>query len=319
MRRSRMSRAFVDKTARELERLATGIVWKQWRAIGGSASATEAWHTIVDPEALILASLFFKDRETRIDDILFSWVEANATLLSVQHLKNLQKAFPEDIQERVPDFASRARILAKHPRWDALSEKADDATNPALPKIRRAIRAPAGQASNLLLRLRLAMGVGVKADVMAVILGTVHPVTIRALADSLSYTLVGTRNAVDDLSRAGFIGTTGGKPSAYIAPRDGWQSLLGLKTRPRWVTWHHCFAFVIDYMLWCERPRTKELGDYALDVKIREIIARHDVFVRSAAIDIGTSAVQQGVGSYAAVLETLITWMQRQDGGAAGT
>src|ERR1019366_3658516 len=137
-----MSRAFATKSAHELAAVTTQLAWQQWRAIGGSAASKEPWHSIVDPEALILASLFLADREPRIDDIVLSWVEANAPLLSVQRLKNLQGAYPPEVRSRVAAFARRARSLARHPRWSALSRETDTESLPALPDVRRATRVP---------------------------------------------------------------------------------------------------------------------------------------------------------------------------------
>lgn len=307
-----MSQAFVDKKARELEAITTQLVWRQWRAIDGSLNSSEPWHSIVDPEALILASLHLVDREPRIHGVMFSWVEANADLLSVQHLKNLQKTYPPTSHARVAEFARHARALSRHPKWNALSADVDE-TFPALPDVRRAIRAAPGHTANLLLRLRMALGVGVKADAMGVVLGNERPVSIRDLADILSYTLVGTRSALLDLSRAGFTIPIKGKPTTFSAPHAQWQALLGLKIRPRWVTWHHWFAFVIDYITWCETARAKHLGEYAIDVKIRELVARHGLFFRYAGHELDPVAFQSDVGSYAAVLDSLIDWARRQE------
>ena len=308
-----MSRTFVEKTARELEGITTNLAWRQWRAIGGSAASKGQWHSIVDPEALILASLFLVDREPRISDILFSWVETNAELLSVTRLKSLQKDYPTEIRNRVADFANRARSLAKHPRWETLASGVEDEVFPDLPEVRRAARVPTGHAANLLLRLRMAIGVGVKADVLAVTLGNREPVTIREIADNLSYSLVGIRSAVYDLSRAGFVLPIGGKPAAFAAPHEEWRALLRLKAEPVWVTWHHWFAFVIDYITWCGEARTNDLGDYVIDVRVRELIARHQLFFRYSGHQLGVNAFQREVGSYPEVINSLIAWAHQQE------
>jgi hypothetical protein len=291
----------------------TKVAWQQWRAIGGSAASKEHWHSIVDPEALILASLFLADREPRIDDILLSWVEANAPLLSVQRLKNLQSAYPPEVRSRVAAFARRARSLARHPRWSALSKETDNESLPALPDVRRATRVPTGDAASLLLRMRLAIGVGVKADVLTMTLGNRRPVTVRNVADNLGYTVVGIRTAVHDLSRAGFVTPVSDKPLAFTAPNNQWRALLGLTNQPHWATWHHWFAFAIDYIAWCDKARAKEIGDYATDVKIRELIARHDLFYRYSSSSFGSAAVREGVGSYTKAIDALIGWPHQQE------
>jgi hypothetical protein len=308
-----MSRTVAEQSAHELEEITTHLAWRQWRAIGGSAATKEPWHSIVDPEALILASLFLVDREPRITEILFSWVELNAHLLSVQRLKNLQRDYPRQIHKRVADFAGKTRTLAKHPKWRSLSDEPNSHSLAVLPETRRATRPQTTQPTNLLLRLRLAFGVGTKADVLALTLGSERPVTIREIADGLSYTLVGIRSAVYDLTSAGFIIPAGGKPAAFAAPHREWDLLLDLRIRPRWVAWHHWFAFVIDYITWSEKAATRQLGDYAIDVKIRELIARHALFFRHSAHELSAAAFHGEMGSYAGVLRSLIEWAQRQE------
>jgi hypothetical protein len=308
-----MSQVFASKSARELEEVITKVAWQQWRAIGGSAASKERWHSIVDPEALILASLFLADREPRIENILLSWVEANAPLLSVQRLKNLQSAYPAEVRSRVAAFARRAKSLARHPRWDALSKEAHDDSFPALPDVRRATRVPTADAASLMLRMRMAFGVGVKADVLSMVLGNPRQLTIRDVADNLGYTVVGIRTAVHDLSRAGFIVPVSHKPLAFTAPIDRWRALLGLSAEPHWATWHHWFAFAIDYVAWSDKLRAKPIGDYAMDFKARELIARHELFYRYASQSLAVAAVRDGAGSSSNALAALADWPRQQE------
>lgn len=308
-----MSHEYVASSARELQEVTTRIAWRQWRAIGGSAASNKPWRSAVDPEALILASLFLVDQEPRFEDILFSWVEANAGLLSVQRLRNLQKDYPKEIGSRVAEFAQRTRSFMKHPRWRSLGDDADDDTRYSSPTMERATRAPLKHPATLLLRLRTAMGVGIKADALAVILGHQHPLNVREIADALSYSQVGVRAAVEDLARAGFILSIGRKPAAFSAPHGEWHGLLHLQLPSRWLPWHHWFAFVIDYITLEDRANEKELGDYALDVRVRELVARHDLFFRYSANALGAAAFHTEMGSYPSVIDALLAWAQLQE------
>lgn len=308
-----MSRASVDRSVRELEGITTDLLWRQWSAVGGSATTAERWHSIVDPEALVLASLYFIQREPRIGDILYSWVELHAPLLSVQRLRNIQKGYPKEVAGRVADFVANARIAHKHPRWRALtSEEGDDDPSYMLPEVRRATRASNATAASLLLRMRYAMGVGVKADVTAVLLGKDRPVTVRELVETLNYTTVGTRTAVLDLARGGFIFSVGGRPSAFAAPVKEWRTLLRIRRRPRWVNWQQWFALVVEIVAWTERARRKELGSYAVDVGMRELVSRHAPFFRSAAHELEPIAFQLEMGSYPGAIESLVSWAKYQ-------
>ncbi len=253
------------------------------------------------------------DREPRIHDILFSWIHVNAGLLSVQHRKNLQKDYPPALRARVSDFARQARTLAHHPRWSSLAGDGESEARPPQWNAGRAAAPRMRSAASLMLRLRLAMGVGTKADVLTVTLGSDRPLTVRQLSDNLSYTAVGVRSAVNDLSTAGFMVSASGKPAAYTAPHSEWSALLGLRERPLWVAWHFWFALVADYLAWADKVKGKSLGDYAIDVKLRELLARHELFFRYVAHELLPVAFLSEVGDYPGRIRSLIEWARRQD------
>ncbi len=311
-----MSRASAERSIRELESITTELLWRQWRAVGGSAASAEPWHSIVDPEALVLASLFVEDREPRISDILLSWVELNAPLLSVQRLKNLQKLYPREVTGRVAKFVAKARFLHKQPRWRRLSPDDDDEVAHFGSHVSRAARVSHSTGADLLLRLRSAMGVGVKPDVLTVVLGRDRPVTVRDLSELLGYTAVGTRSAVLDLSRSGFIFGVGGRPAAYSSSQKDWQSLLRLRRRPSWVGWNQWFALVVELLSLSTRARTKAIGPYAVDVGMRELVHRHAGFFRSSAHELEPTAFRLEMGDYPAAIESLVAWARHQSRGA---
>lgn len=303
-----MSEIVAQQLTRELEKVTTDLAWREWSAIGGSATVGKSLLSIVDPEALVLASLFLADREPRLTNVLFSWVELNASLLSVQRMKNLQKDYPIEVHDRVAKFANETRTLAKHPRWRSLAPHDGTVATAIVPEVSRAINAPSNVPSNLMLRLRLGFGVGTKADVMAVALGSDVPRTIKELSDALSYTAVGIRSAVGDLERAGFLVEAGGRPAAYSATRSDWSALLHIKTLPQWVGWHQWFALIVDLITSIDHASKKKLGDYALDVRIREVLARHPLFFRNSANELSAVAFLDEKGSYPYVLGALASW-----------
>lgn len=312
-----MSKPSVELLTRELEDITTDLLWRQWRAVGGSAVTDNQWNAIVDPEAVVLASLFFAEREPRISDILFSWVEINASLLSAQRLRNAQKIYPREVAERVASFVASARSLHKHPRWRHLSaDLVPDDDHQREPRVSRAAQPSNASGSTLLLRLRSAMGVGVKADVLAVLLGRDRPTTVRDLSALLDYTAAGTRMAVQDLARAGFIFDVGGRPSAFVAPENEWQALLKIDQRPRWVSWNHWFALVVELLSLIERSQRKGMSSYALDVSMRELVDRHNTFFRMSAHELEPAAFQLQMGDYPAAIASLVQWAHFQARGA---
>jgi hypothetical protein len=307
-----MSETHANDPLARLKLITTEIAWRQWAAIGGSAAAENNWTSAVDPEALILASLYLWQHEPRISDVLFDWANTNSALLSAQRLKNLQKDYPEEIRERVANFVQRIPVLSKLPRWKSVAgiQKASETHN--FPVISRASRPMLMLPGNLMLRFRTAMGVGVKADVLSVVLGNSRPVAIRYVAECLSYTPVGVRNSLDDLAASGFITETRAQPISYFAAVDKWKNFLDLDVLPRWTPWHHWFAFVIELINWVDTQSNKSIGSYATDVKVRKLVTHHHQFLQLAAHELNADAFQTDVGSSASVLSALVDWAERQ-------
>ena len=300
-----------DSLAR-LKFITTEIAWRQWAGLGGSASGRKNWNSVVDPEALILASLYLRQHESRISDILFDWVNTNAALLSAQRLKNLQKDYPKDIGERVADFMQRIPTFTKVSRWKKIAGNNEAPEPHAFPAVARASRPVLKLPGNLLLRLRTAMGVGVKADVLSVVLGNDRPVTVRHVAECLSYTPVGVRNSLDDLAASGFVTETRAQPLSYFAAMDKWQHFLDLDALPHWTPWHHWFAFAIDFTAWAKSQPSRPISVYAADVKVRKLVAQHQQFLQLSAHELNADAFQTDMGSSDSVLSALVGWAEQQ-------
>jgi hypothetical protein len=129
-----------------------------------------------------------------------------------------------------------------------------------------------------MLRLRLALGVSTKADVLAVSIGHDAPVTVRSIVDMTSYTSVSVRGALDDLGRAGFVHLVEQKPAAFQAPRVEWKALLRLRFVPDWVEWHSLFAFAAALPARAHAVPGPTVSEYALAVRVRELLRNHDRF-----------------------------------------
>jgi hypothetical protein len=69
----------------------------------------------------------------------------------------------------------------------------------------------------------------------------------------------------------------------------------------------------VDYLAWTDRLKAKPVGDYAIDVKLRELLARHELFFRYAAHELPPVAFVSEVGDYPGRIRSLIEWARRQD------
>jgi hypothetical protein len=197
----------------------------------------------VDPEALVLGSLWLEPAERRLWRILRVWVQVGARWLSVQRLKNLLPAYPDEVHAGLGKFAwecvnaggdARWKPLAKGPRSETVLKGSELEASPEF-RTRAA----------LLLRLRVGLGVGVKADVLAFLLGRVGgKETIGAITAAVGYHRRAVQRAVDELVAAGFLLALATAPASYRAPLPGWGVLMDLgDDPPLWRYWHQLFAF----------------------------------------------------------------------------
>jgi hypothetical protein len=256
-------------------------VWLQWRALGAQTATRGHAQSLVDPEALVLMSLTLSTAEPRLRDVLADWVTLNASLLSVQRIKNLMAQSAVDVQPLVGAFAHLVLTEAKDVRWRSL---ATNATNHFESTRRtnklRAREASSDDAAALWLRLRLGLSVGIKADTMAFLLGSAGEwASGRAIASATSYTLPAVRRAVDDLSRAGLVLARKRPQMAaveYSVRHQPWADALGLdRAVPAWRNWHERFAFVVAFLAWAEKTDGKTVSRYAFGALGRDLLTRH--------------------------------------------
>ena len=309
------SNSAITKRRDELERATLFAVWSQWRAIGASVNATPAT-MIVDPEALILMSLFAEDREPRLRDILYAWIERNAALLSVRRLRTLADMYPPSVTERLGEFAPVAARLAKHPRWAALTGDRDHQESPMEHFTTARATEPALEAPPaLMLRMRAALGVGAKADVLTYLLGQVarsrpDSTTVRAIAKATRYTTVATRSALQDLTSARFILGSDERPMTFVAPQHSWEGLLDIAFAklPRWWPWNQIYALACEYLDWTSR-RTREVSDSVLRIREEEMVDTYPA-VKQLVSDFPASSTAYSPGTTPGPVEVLTAWMR---------
>ncbi len=187
--------------AREVREAAATAVWIQWRALGGEGAAPREPAAIVDPEALVLASLWMKDEEKRLWDFLYGLAEGGSRLLSVQRLKRLLSVFPESLSPEVARFASAVRHAGNDPRWRGFPRAQAPAAG--RPGKWRSPRTRLASGGALMLRLRTAFGVDVRSDTLACLIGRREAwSTVRDIARSLGYARGSVRAACESLTDA---------------------------------------------------------------------------------------------------------------------
>jgi hypothetical protein len=74
-----------------------GIIWSQWAALGAFVEARPTTRSIVDPEALLVATCAFGRDDPRIFDEALDWTMGNHSLLKPWRLKRIARPFGPDV------------------------------------------------------------------------------------------------------------------------------------------------------------------------------------------------------------------------------
>lgn len=266
--------------------LAAELCWNQWRSLAGDAvPASVDPRAIIDPEALVLASLVMRTVERRLDDMLL-WMAEESGLLSVQRLKSLARTFPPDIAPDVAWFASAARE-AGDPRWRTLASAKTDRNRgrPGKSMPRLSLRVERA----FMLRMRSGLGVGIKADLVACLEGmkTVSNhhaggLTVAELAQILSYSKNATRQALDEMVRADVVARLDGRPSRHRLQHLYFQSFENSApsgTRAVVPPWGYCsqiFAILCACHAFQADPTNRKLDPTVAASRLRDMSVRFD-------------------------------------------
>ena len=235
--------------------------WREWQVLIGEAVGEGLG--VIDPEALVLASLAFQVGEKRLLDRLDWWALRGAWLLSVQRMKTMATSFPQEVREvGLPWFAGRA-VRGGDARWKRLAEgyvpdrfAAREGKGPK----ELALVAP----PTLLLRLRAGFGVGVKADLLAALLGLSAERERRAtaadLARILGYSSASIRRATGEMAAGGVIRRSASRPPAFFVDQGPWAELLRTGTAmPAWESQGHAQAFLAECHAWALSEESSEV------------------------------------------------------------
>lgn len=248
---------------------ALDAAWRQWAALGAPVSADAPATSVIDPEALLLLSCALRERERRLDDVLAWWAGAGASLLSVQRVRTMADHYPPPARAGLAAFA-RAALEAGDGRWKPLAEPSSG--NELLSRGKRGREPRLATFPALMPRLRAAFGVGVKADVLAVLIAMGGAdATVRALVRATGYTAAAVRRATQEMVAARVARSTSGRPTAYHVDPAVWSSFLayGPDANTGWRHFAELFAFLADVVEW---------GDAGDDGYVGASTAR-DIFV----------------------------------------
>jgi hypothetical protein len=121
------------------------FLWRQWSQLGvaGSAPFTDRW--IIDPEALLVATLHFGRFDSRLFDEVMGWCVQNGRWISMQRLKNIagQVVKKNPVAAHTQDEGVFARTLGgfallvdsheSKPRWRTFVSSENQAYDSLIP------------------------------------------------------------------------------------------------------------------------------------------------------------------------------------------
>ena len=296
-------------------------LWRQWQAIGATATGLGEANAIVDPEVLVLTSLWMLDSEQRLADVTASWVKINSSLLSIQRLHNLRDDFPRTVADRLSALATIAIKEGKDPRWRSLTRRHAASLGVRENKIRAVDVGPPSWAT-LVLQLRRGFGVGAKADVLSFLIGTSGSQgdwsSVAMIAEATRYTPAAVRRVADELAAARFIRVPStadskrGVQRMYNADPKAWAQLLRVGVaQTGWGYWRERFLFLIDLLTWVQSLSGRAVSPYAQDVEARGLLTKHNAaFLLDRVVDpIDFSGADLGMAYLETVSHALLNWL----------
>jgi len=309
------------------------VCWHQWAALGAPV-ATDRSHrvargSIIDPEALVLHTLAMADHERRLRDLVAWWARVGSRHLSVVRMETLAERFPEEARVGVGHFAFLAHEAGDR-SWKRRSNR---------PSWHGAVRDKGGESPTLrnppalMLRLRAGFGVGIKSDLLAVLIGFGgRRIPVRTLVQATGYTEPPLRDAIRDMARAGFLRRTDERPARHYVDPDPWGPVLfGSNTSlsgesgqrlelPRWHFWPDVFSLLRATVSEARRLRDEQVTDYVAASSLRDLFDAHrQAFERNEipVADVSGPLGERFVEVFRTTIRGLVDWIDEAIRGSA--
>ncbi len=258
----------------------------QWAMLDGAEELEGAPQRVIDPEALLLMSLWLLPRDPGLRRVVHGWVETWSDLLSVQRTRNIAKSYSAEVEQELRAVATTALERGKDFRWTpvikgggapARGDSGDDemVAGASVSSRSGAPRLPVRRAALLVLRFRMAFGVGARADALAYLLarGTAWS-TVTEIANATGYTPSAIRRALDRMAEAEIVLTVDDGATRFRCEAAPWAALLGLQMDVApWPYWLQHFTFVATLVEWAESVSRRKLTAYAIMEGLR-VVAR---------------------------------------------
>ena len=242
-------------------------------------------------------------------------------LLSVQRMGTLAETYSTEAQAGFHAFAWAA-AEAGDARWAPHGERpGPDAAPPARPRRLGALRL--GDGPGLMLRLRSGLGVGVRADVLAYLMG-LHGASspLREIALATGYSARGIRRAAEEMSLGGLLRQAEASPAAFSADHRAWAAVLGMNEAPSggragvppWRYWSLVYGFMLAVDEWAADAEDGSWSEYVASSRARDLVQDHAPRLHLARIDLPDPRLANGAAyldDFARAVGRLPAWCQK--------
>lgn len=253
------------------------LLWDQWVALGFEGHGNgKGIPFIIDPEALLLASLRFAMNEGRFGEAVSGWLHRNGEMISVQRLKNLQMATRLAPYGELGELAGFMegkgyrswKSLASLDSADALEDFSPNGFSPGTTRLTS--QAPdTKKAENLLLRMRLMFGISARPEILAWLL-THRSGHAAGIARGTGWFSKSVQAILNDLEKAGMlVARNVGKRKEYSkSSRNEFWDALG-KNGARWFTQPFFYLGVHHVLRALEASERHGISDHARAIAMR--------------------------------------------------
>jgi hypothetical protein len=265
----------------------TDFLWDQWVALGlaGHASGPPV-PFVIDPEALLLATLRFGMNEARFRGEVLDWLQRNGSLLSVQRMKNLDVATRMAPPEHIRGL-SAFMVRAGHPNWKTLDTRVQPAalTDFTGSSLRGMSQPPdPSKPEAFLLRMRLLFGVNARAEVITWMFthATGHAAMIARETGWFSKSV---QAILNDLEQAGMLvsRTEGKRKECALSPRANlWNP--GLASGLHWFTQGMFYSGILHVLNTLDAAADPGLSPQARAIAIRRDLTPLESAFRQAGL-----------------------------------
>jgi hypothetical protein len=279
----------------DVQKTLAGFLWDEWAQMGVSANTSRRDTWAIDPEALLLLTFEVGRGEPRLFDEVLDWMLVNERLLSVQRLRNLivddeDRRLVEAVLGWLGQKRRRARLGSRSPKSEgqpqpffrgSLLQVSDPDPAFLAQGFLKPQTEPSGKSQapdlrlsiNFAFRLRLLLGVSVRAEVARALLTSEVPwMNTQALAESTAYAKRNVQEAVGALTAAGFVESMlVGNENRYERSA-GWTEFLGVERPPGSEDWPRLFRAYRVILRWLFNRTTQGLSDYLLLSSARTVL-----------------------------------------------